>query len=175
MNRQHDRDAYFRLVEKIRSARSDLALSSDFIVGFPGETDKDFDDTMDLVRAVRYAGAFSFKYSPRPGTPAASEKQLPEEVKDERLQALQALLHEQQGAFNRGCTGKTLSVLFEKPGRKEGQGVGRSPYLQPVHADGALPLIGQLHRVRIAEVLPNSLRGVLVERPECAPLREMAH
>jgi tRNA-2-methylthio-N6-dimethylallyladenosine synthase len=175
MNRQHSRDDYFRLVEKIRAARADLALTSDFIVGFPGESDKDFEDTMDLVRQVRYAGAFSFKYSPRPGTPAASEQQLPDDVKDSRLQALQALLHEQQGAFNRGCEGMTFPVLFEREGRKAGQAVGRSPYLQPVHVDNALSLIGGLHDVRITEVLPNSLRGELVESRKRAVLRELAH
>jgi len=162
MNRQHKRDVYFRLVERIRASRRDLALSSDFIVGFPGETDKDFDDTMDLIREVGFASAFSFKYSPRPGTPAAAEKQVPEEVKDARLQALQALLYAQQSAFNQSCGGKVFPVLFEKPGRKDGQAIGRSPWLQPIHVDGALPLIGELHSVRIAEAMPNSLRGVLV-------------
>ena len=175
MNRRHKRDDYFKLVERIRAARKDIALSSDFIVGFPGETDTDFDDTMDLVRQVGFAGAFSFKYSPRPGTPAASERQVPEDVKGARLQQLQALLFEQQRAFNKSCEDKTFSVLFESPGRKEGQAVGRSPYLQPVHADGALPLIGELHEVRIASALPNSLRGVLVEAQPRTRAREAAH
>jgi tRNA-2-methylthio-N6-dimethylallyladenosine synthase len=170
MNRQHTAETYLRLVERIRAARSDLALSSDFIVGFPGESDKDFEATLALVREVEYAQAFSFKYSPRPGTPAAAaRKQIPEDVKDARLQALQALLSEQQAAFNASCEGRTFSVLFEKPGRKVGQAVGRSPYLQPVHVEGAANLIGQIRDVRIEAVLPNSLKGALVAAP-----REMA-
>jgi tRNA-2-methylthio-N6-dimethylallyladenosine synthase len=161
MNRGHDRDDYLRIVERMRCARSDIALSSDFIVGFPGETDADFEATLSLVREVGFAQAFSFGYSPRPGTPAAVlARQVPESVKSERLQAVQALLTEQQRAFNQSCAGRVFPVLFEKPGRKSGQAVGRSPYLQPVHVDGALPMLGQLHEVKIAAVLPNSLRGV---------------
>ncbi|HEX2590127.1 MAG TPA: radical SAM protein, partial [Rhizomicrobium sp.] len=162
MNRQHTAVDYLRLVERIRAARTDLALSSDFIVGFPGESDKDFEATLQLIRDVGYAQAFSFKYSPRPGTPAAAaRKQIPEDVKDARLQALQSLLLQQQKAFNASCEGKTFSILFEKPGRHAGQAIGRSPYLQPVHVDGAAHLIGQLRDVRIEAVLPNSLKGVL--------------
>jgi tRNA-2-methylthio-N6-dimethylallyladenosine synthase len=120
---------------------------------------------MDLVREVGYAQAFSFKYSARPGTPAAAApRQVPDAVKDERLQALQALLCEQQTTFNKSCRGREFSVLFEKPGRRPGQAVGRSPYLQPVHVDGAAPLIGALRQVKIVEVLPNSLRGVLAQQ-----------
>ncbi|MBU6298296.1 MAG: tRNA (N6-isopentenyl adenosine(37)-C2)-methylthiotransferase MiaB [Alphaproteobacteria bacterium] len=167
MNRQHTAAEYLRLVERVREARPDIALSSDFIVGFPGETDADFEATMSLVRAVGYAQAFSFKYSARPGTPAAAaRKQIPDDVKDARLQALQALLSAQQDAFNAGCAGRILSVLFEKPGRKEGQAVGRTPYLQPVHADGAAPLIGRVVDVRIEAALPNSLKGVLTRTLE---------
>jgi tRNA-2-methylthio-N6-dimethylallyladenosine synthase len=163
MNRRHTAADYLRLAEKLRTARPDLALSSDFIVGFPGETDKDFEATLALVRAVGYAQAFSFKYSPRPGTPAAAaRKQIPEQVKDARLQTLQALLKRQQGAFNASCAGRTMSVLFEKRGRKEGQAIGRSPWLQPVHVDGAQHLVGQIHDVRIEAVLPNSLKGALL-------------
>ena len=162
MNRGHSRDEYFALTERIRAARPDIALSSDFIVGFPGETDANFEATMDLVRRVGFAGSFSFKYSARPGTPAAAMKQIPEELKSERLTALQALLTEQANAFNRSCGDRVFSVLFDKPGRKEGQAVGRSPYLQPVHVDGAASLIGELREVRIAAVLPNSLKGILV-------------
>ena len=163
MNRGHGREDYLRIVEKIRCARSDIALSSDFIVGFPGETDADFEATLSLVREVGFAQAFSFRYSPRPGTPAAVlARQVPEPVKSERLQILQALLTEQQQAFNRSCAGRTFPVLFEKPGRKSGQAVGRSPYLQPVHVDGALPLLGQIREVTIGAVLPNSLRGVML-------------
>ncbi|MDE2267189.1 MAG: tRNA (N6-isopentenyl adenosine(37)-C2)-methylthiotransferase MiaB [Alphaproteobacteria bacterium] len=162
MNRQHAAGDYLRLVERFRSARPDIALSSDFIVGFPGETDKDFEATMSLVRDVGYAQAFSFKYSARPGTPAAAaSKQIPEDVKDARLQALQALLSAQQDAFNAACAGRILPVLFEKPGRREGQAVGRTPYLQPVHVDGAASLIGRIVDVRIEAALANSLKGAL--------------
>jgi tRNA-2-methylthio-N6-dimethylallyladenosine synthase len=163
MNRGHTAADYLRLIERIRAARPDIALSSDFIVGFPGETEADFEATLALVRAVNYAQAFSFKYSPRPGTPAAGLRQLPEEAKKERLAILQALLDDQQKAFNQTCKGRMLAVLFEKPGKKRGQAVGRSPYLQPVHVEGAGDLIGQMREVRIEDVLPNSLKGVLAE------------
>jgi tRNA-2-methylthio-N6-dimethylallyladenosine synthase len=162
MNRQHRRDDYFALVARLRAARADLALSSDFIVGFPGETDDDFEATLALVREVGYAQAYSFKYSARPGTPASvADKQVPEDVKAARLAELQALLAAQQEAFNRDCAGRVLPVLFEKPGRRKGQAVGRSPYLQPVHVEGALDLIGEIRNVRIDEILPNSLKGTL--------------
>ena len=161
MNRHHTRDDYFRLVDRIRAARPDMALSSDFIVGFPGETDKDFQDTMDLVRKVGYASHFSFKYSPRPGTPAASHKQIGEEVKAARLDALQTLLFAQQRDFNRACLDMTMDVLFEKPGRQPGQAIGRSPFLQPVHADNAAQFLGQIRRVKVQEVFPNSLKAAL--------------
>jgi tRNA-2-methylthio-N6-dimethylallyladenosine synthase len=164
MNRGHRRDDYLDVVERIRASRPDIALSSDFIVGFPGETDADFEATLELVRDVTFAQAFSFKYSARPGTPAsASSKQIPDEVKAERLQILQALLTEQNRAFSESCVGRVLPVLFEKPGRKPRQMVGRSPYLQPVHVDDAEALMGEVHSVRIAAALPNSLRGVLAE------------
>ena len=163
MNRQHTAEHYLRLVERIRAARPDIALSSDFIVGFPGESDKDFDATMNLVRAVGYAQTFSFKYSARPGTPAAAaNKQIPEEVKDARLQALQALLNEQLAQFNASCAGRILSVLFEKPGKRQGQAVGRTPYLQPIHVENAHSLIGRIVDVRVEKVLSNSLEGALV-------------
>jgi len=165
MNRQHGRDRYRGLIERIRATRSDIALSSDFIVGFPGETDEDFEATMSLVREVGYAQAFSFKYSARPGTPAASRKQIPDDVKSARLEALQALLTEQQKAFNASCVGRTMSVLFEKSGRKPGQAVGRSPYLQPVHVDSAASLIGEIHDIRIQDALSNSLRGAFANAP----------
>lgn len=162
MNRGHTADDYLRLVERIRAARSDIALSGDFIVGFPGETDADFAATMRIVETVEYAQAFSFKYSRRPGTPAAALKdQVPEDVKAERLQILQARLEAGQAAFNRACVGRTLSVLFEKPGRKKDQAVGRTPYLQPVHVDGAGALIGRVAPVKIVVVQPNSLTGIL--------------
>jgi len=165
MNRQHTRDDYFRLVDRIRAARPDLALSSDFIVGFPGETDKDFQDTMALVRQVGYASHFSFKYSARPGTPAASQKQIAEHVKAQRLEELQTLLFAQQRDFNRSCLGMTMDVLFEKPGRKDGQAIGRSPFLQPVHADDAAQFLGKIRRVKVEEIFPNSLKGALLSMP----------
>ncbi len=166
MNRQHTRDEYFELVSRIRGARPDIALSSDFIVGFPGEGDTDFEDTLALVRAVGFAQAFSFKYSPRPGTPAAaSTKQIPEDVKDARLQVLQALLTQQRRSFDAACVGRSMNVLFEKPGRQAGQAIGRSPYLQPVHADGAAHLIGGIHAVTIEAVVPNSLKATLGGAP----------
>jgi tRNA-2-methylthio-N6-dimethylallyladenosine synthase len=162
MNRGHGRDEYLAIIERIRASRPDIALSSDFIVGFPGETEADFEATCELVREVNFAQSFSFKYSARPGTPAAAAaKQIPETVKSERLTALQALLTDQQQTFSRGCGGRVFPVLFEKPGKKQGQAVGRSPYLQPVHVDGARDLIGEIRQVRIASVLPNSLKGVL--------------
>jgi tRNA-2-methylthio-N6-dimethylallyladenosine synthase len=160
MNRRHTTDQYKATVQRLRRARPDLALSSDFIVGYPGETDRDFQATLDLVGAVGYAQAFSFKYSPRPGTPAASaEDQVPEPLKTERLAALQALLQQQQRAFNQDCVGRFLPVLFEKPGRHQGQLVGRSPYLQPVHADAPAERIGKIVPVMIRATQPNSLAG----------------
>ncbi len=177
MNRKHTREEYFGIIERLRAARPDLALSSDFIVGFPGETDEDFEDTLDLVRRVKYAQAYSFKYSPRPGTPASvNEDQVPEDVKSERLARLQALLNEHQLEFNESTLGREMDVLLEREGKLEGQLLGRSPYLQSVHVDltkhdNALDLtgdkpyskfMGKLVRVRIVEAGPNSLKGELV-------------
>jgi tRNA-2-methylthio-N6-dimethylallyladenosine synthase len=163
MNRQHKAEDYLRLIERVRAARSDIALSSDFIVGFPGESDADFEATMALVRRVGFAQTFSFKYSRRPGTPAAAAmKQISETVKDERLQALQKLLLEQQDDFNDAQIGRTLDVLFEKPGREEGQLVGRSPYLHPVHAQADRAMIGRIAKVRVDVRTANSLKGALV-------------
>ncbi|WIY69627.1 tRNA (N6-isopentenyl adenosine(37)-C2)-methylthiotransferase MiaB [Aquidulcibacter paucihalophilus] len=165
MNRKHGRQKYFDLIDRIRSARPDIALSGDFIVGFPGETDADFEQTMDLVRRVTYASAFSFMYSPRPGTPAATMAgQVPEAVARERLHALQTLLFEQQTAFNVSRVGMTVPVLFEKSGRFATQATGRSPWLQPVHVDGADHLIGQIVPVRIEAGGIKSLTGRLAEQ-----------
>jgi tRNA-2-methylthio-N6-dimethylallyladenosine synthase len=166
MNRRHTAGQYRRTVERLRRARPDIALSSDFIVGFPGESDEDFRTTTDLVRDIGFAQAFSFKYSPRPGTPAASAAdQIPEPVKAERLAILQTLLHEQQQAFNQACIGAVLPVLFEKPGRHPGQLVGRSPYLQSVHAEAPAGRIGDIVPLRIHAALPNSLAGAMTEPP----------
>ena len=165
MNRKHGRQKYFDLIDRIRSSRPDIALSGDFIVGFPGETDADFEQTMDLVRRVTYASAFSFMYSPRPGTPAATmANQVPEAVARERLHALQTLLFEQQTAFNVSREGMTVPVLFEKSGRFATQATGRSPWLQPVHVDGADHLIGQIVPVRIEAGGIKSLTGRLAEQ-----------
>ena len=165
MNRKHGRTKYLELIDRIRAARPDIAMSGDFIVGFPGETDRDFEDTMDLVRRVTYASAFAFMYSPRPGTPAATMAgQVPDAVSRERLHALQALLFEQQTAFNASRAGMILPVLFQKPGRFDGQATGRSPWLQPVHVEGADHLIGQIVPVRIESGGIKSLSGRLVEQ-----------
>jgi tRNA-2-methylthio-N6-dimethylallyladenosine synthase len=160
MNRGHTAEQYLRLTERIRAARPDIALSGDFIVGFPGEREADFEATLQLVREARYASAFSFKYSRRPGTPAAAMPgQVADDVKAERLSRLQALLGEQQSAFNAAQVGRTLPVLIEKTGRREGQIAGRSPYLQAVHCEGEARLIGQIAPVRIVSAGPNSLGG----------------
>jgi tRNA-2-methylthio-N6-dimethylallyladenosine synthase len=166
MNRGHTADEYLRLVERIRAARPDIAMSGDFIVGFPGETDADFEATLQLVRQVRYASAFSFKYSRRPGTPAAAlARQVPDAVKAERLARLQGLLDEQQRAFNAAQVGRVLPVLVEKPGRHAGQVAGRSPYLQAVHLDGEAALIGEMAQVRIVAAGKSSLAGERVMEP----------
>ncbi|HKH81609.1 MAG TPA: tRNA (N6-isopentenyl adenosine(37)-C2)-methylthiotransferase MiaB [Methylovirgula sp.] len=166
MHRKHGRGAYLDLVGRLRDACPDLALSSDFIVGFPGETEADFATTLDLVRNVEFASAFSFKYSPRPGTPGAEfPDQIDEGIKRERLARLQDLLEEQRQAFNRKMIGKTLAVLFEKKGRHLGQIVGRSPYLQAVQVTASEHLIGTLLPVEIVAAGANSLFGRLA-RPE---------
>jgi tRNA-2-methylthio-N6-dimethylallyladenosine synthase len=158
MNRKHTADEYRRLVDRIRAARPDISLSGDFIVGFPGETEADFEDTMRLIRDIGYAQAFSFKYSPRPGTPGADlADQVPDALKSERLQRLQALLAGQQAAFMQGLEGKTISVLLEKPGREPGQIAGRSPWLQPVVCSETVGKIGDIVNVRISRASANSL------------------
>ncbi len=170
MNRRHSADDYRRIVARLRNARPDLALSSDFIVGFPGETDADFAATMALVREIGFVQAYSFKYSPRPGTPAADredagEGAVPEAVKDARLAELQAELRQQQTAFNRAQVGRTLPVLMERAGRYDGQMVGRSPFMQPVHATAAAATAGTVVDVHITAAMPNSLAGELAGVP----------
>ncbi|NTZ91915.1 tRNA (N6-isopentenyl adenosine(37)-C2)-methylthiotransferase MiaB [Agrobacterium tumefaciens] len=158
MNRRHTGEEYIQLIEKIRTARPDIAMSGDFIVGFPGETDRDFEDTMALVETVKYAQAFSFKYSTRPGTPGADlNDQVGEEVKAERLERLQALLLRQQKEFAESLVGKTMDVLLEKPGRMPEQLIGRSPWLQSVNLDAKTLKIGDIVNVRITATGPNSL------------------
>lgn len=162
MNRQHTAESYIKLMERLREARPDLHVSGDFIVGFPEETEEDFQDTLNLIKTVKYGSAFSFKYSPRPGTPAAERPQVPEDEKNDRLQRLQALLSQQQRELQDAMVGREVSVLFEKPGRQAGQMVGKSEYLHAVHvtADGLNP--GDLRKVRIIDSGANSLSGVLI-------------
>ena len=163
MKRRHTRDDYLELVRRIRAARPDIALSTDIIVGFPGESDEDFTRTLELVRDVVFAQAYSFKFSPRPGTPAAAmANQVTDEVKSARLQQVQALLRAQQSAFNGACVGRRLPVLFERAGRSPGQLAGRSPYSQAVHAIGHDALIGDIVEVDIIAAGPNSLEGGIV-------------
>ena len=162
MNRKHTRDSYFNLVDRIRKARPDLLLSGDFIVGFPGETDQDFSDTLDLVRHVGYGQAYSFKYSARPGTPAAEKDSVDPAVASARLQELQALLTEQQYAAQAAMVGREVKVLFEKKGRREGQLIGKSEYLHAVHAVAPDHMVGKVVRVRIINDMTNSLTGELV-------------
>ncbi len=161
MNRKHTAEHYIRLIERIRAARPDLLLSGDFIVGFPEETDADFEDTMSLIREVGYGQAFSFKYSSRPGTPAAERDEVPEDVKAERLQRLQALLGEQQRATQDAMVGRDVHVLFEKSGRLPGQMVGKSEYLHAVHVTSDDVQQGDIRRVCIVHSGPNSLGGEL--------------
>ncbi|MES2755628.1 MAG: tRNA (N6-isopentenyl adenosine(37)-C2)-methylthiotransferase MiaB [Pseudomonadota bacterium] len=160
MNRSHSRDSYLRILDRVRSSRPDIALSGDFIVGFPGETDAEFADTLTLVDAVGYAQAFSFKYSPRPGTPAADmANQVPAEVMNDRLQRLQAALNRDQAAFNAGVVGRSCDVLIERKGKLPGQMLGKSPWLQSVHLIGD-HAIGDIVPVELVRADPNSLAGV---------------
>ena len=165
MNRRHTRADYLHIVGRLRHACPELALTSDFIVGFPAETEDDFAATLDLVVEIGFSGAFSFKYSPRPGTPGAEMTgQVDETIKSERLQRLQQAIDESQAKFNRSCLGRTFEVLFEREGRHAGQLVGRSPYLQPVQAIAPKELIGQIAGVTITEIGSNSLFGTLADR-----------
>jgi tRNA-2-methylthio-N6-dimethylallyladenosine synthase len=167
MGRKHRAEDYLRLVERLRAARPDLALSGDFIVGFPGESDADFAATLALVREVGYASAYSFKFSARPGTPAAElPGQVPEALKAARLAELQSLLEAQQLAFNRACEGRQLEVLLQRPGRQPDQLVGRSPYMQAVHLQAPPELTGQVVNVTIERGLANSLAARLTEEPD---------
>ncbi|MEM9971077.1 MAG: TRAM domain-containing protein, partial [Pseudomonadota bacterium] len=159
---KHNAEEYIRLIERIRAARADLLLSGDFIVGFPEETEEDFQATMELVREVRYGQAYSFKYSSRPGTPAAERDEVPEDEKTDRLQRLQALLTEQQREIQDEMVGREVSVLFEKPGREPGQMVGKSEYLHAVHVTSNMPKRGDIVPVRIVGSARNSLAGDVI-------------
>lgn len=163
MNRRHKAEDYRKVVAKLREKRPDIALSSDFIVGFPGESDKDFEDSLRLAEEIGFAQSYSFKYSPRPGTPASiREDQIPESVKEERLAALQQTLMAGQEEFNRKTVGKTLRVLLSREGRKEGQAVGKTPYLQSVVLENAGKNIGKMASVKITEAFANSVKGELL-------------
>lgn len=162
MNRKHKADLYRDVIMRLRKARPDIAFSSDYIIGFPGETEQDFEDSMQLARDVGYASCYSFKYSARPGTPAANMQNLvADHIASERLARFQALINEQQHAFNKSCAGLTLPVLFEKKGKKAGQISGRSPYFQSVYVQGNERLIGKIANVRITDGFDNSLTGEL--------------
>jgi len=166
MNRRHTRADYLHTIDRLRAAQPDLSLTSDFIVGFPGETEEDFSDTLRLVDEVGYSDSYSFKYSQRPGTPGATMPgQIPETVKSERLTRLQAAIRRHQTAFNARCVGCDLDVLMEKPGRDPGQLTGRSPYLQPVQVMAPQDLIGRIVPVTITGTIANSLFGVLADTP----------
>ncbi len=170
MNRRHTRGDYLDVVARLHAARPDIALTSDFIVGFPGESDADFAETLRLIDEIGLSGAFSFKYSPRPGTPGAEmDDQVDESIKTARLHVLQAAIDRRQEAFNRACRGRTFDVLFEKPGRYGGQLVGRSPYLQPVQVTAPASIIGEIAAVTITEVASNSLFGALARPSMRAP------
>ena len=162
MNRKHTSQSYKQIIKLLRSIRPDLLLSGDFIVGFPGETDLDFQETLDLVREVKFGQAYSFRYSARPGTPAAEKDAVPKEIAVERLHKLQALLTIQQKEVQSNMVGKTLSVLFEKPGRKVGQLIGKSEYLHAVHVVAPTEFIGTVKSVKVVESLTNSLSGELL-------------
>ena len=163
MNRSHTADSYLRLIERIRAARPDILMSGDFIVGFPEETEEDFQATLDLIEEVRYGYAYSFKYSTRPGTPAAERAQLDEDVKNDRLQRLQALISRQQREIQDEMVGRVVNVLFEREGRIPGQMAGKSEYLHAVHVKDAGLDIGEMAPVRIVESGANSLAGVRVD------------
>jgi tRNA-2-methylthio-N6-dimethylallyladenosine synthase len=162
MNRKHTADDYRRAVDRFRAACQHIAFSSDFIVGFPGETEEDFQTTLALVTQIGYAGAYSFKYSPRPGTPAADmQEMVSADEMDERLARLQELIDSQQSAFNRAAIGTTVDVLFERPARNPGQVVGRTAYLQPAHVMAPETIIGQVLPVKIESLERYSLLGEL--------------
>ena len=159
MNRKHTAEGYLRIIERLRAVRPDILISGDFIVGFPGETEADFEATMELVRAVRYGQCYSFRYSPRPGTPAAERDAVPADVADTRLQRLQALLSQQQRDLQEAMIGREVKVLFEKPGREPGQMGGKSDHLHAVHVADPSIQPGEIHRVRITGSMSNSLTG----------------
>jgi tRNA-2-methylthio-N6-dimethylallyladenosine synthase len=162
MNRSHTADSYLRLIERIRAARPDILMSGDFIVGFPEETEEDFQATLDLIKEVRYGYAYSFKYSTRPGTPAAERAQVEDAVAAERLQRLQALITQQQVEIQNSMVGRDVTILIEKQGRDPGQMVGKSEYLHAVHINDCDAIPGDLVQARITEAVRNSLAGTMI-------------
>jgi tRNA-2-methylthio-N6-dimethylallyladenosine synthase len=169
MNRSHDADAYLRIIDRVRAVRPDIAVSGDFIVGFPGESEAEFEDTLRLVDAVEYSMAYSFKYSPRPGTPAATmDGQIPSDVMDARLQALQARINHHQSAFNDRSVGKRTTILLERKGKLPGQLIGKTPWLQSVHVFATECAIGDMIEVDLVSAGPNSLAGTLVTKEQYA-------
>jgi tRNA-2-methylthio-N6-dimethylallyladenosine synthase len=165
MNRKHKAADYIDIIERTRKARPDIALSSDFIVGFPGETDDDHKQTMELVKQVGYASCYSFKYSPRPGTPGAAMGGIVSEaVKDARLHELQALLFQQQHDYNKACIGKTMPVLFDRKGEKEGQLQGKSPWMQSVYVSAPERLFGEIMDVTIDRAFQNGMSGTVLQQ-----------
>ncbi len=168
MNRKHNREYYFDIINRLRKARSDIVFSSDFIVGFPGETDEDFADTLDLVKKIGYGQCYSFKYSPRPGTPAAVKQQVPEHIKSERLKILQQQLSHQQLSFNESCVGKIMPVLFDRNGKFNDQLAGKTVYMQSVHiTNPQKDLLGQIINVKITKAGPSSLNGEILSEKIC--------
>ncbi len=171
MNRHHKIEDYHRTIDKLLAGRPDLKISSDFIVGFPGESDKDFEATLELVRKVKFLQAYSFKYSPRPGTPGAlMEGQIPEDVKSERLAVLQEILVQHQVAFNQESVGKVMPVLFDRRGRNDGQLVGRSPFMQPVHVQASDKFFGEIANVKLVTATSNSLGGEIISKDNSTSL-----
>ena len=167
MNRKHNRDYYFNIINNLRNVRPDIVFSSDFIIGFPGETDEDFADTLDLVKKVGYGQCYSFKYSPRPGTPAAVKEQVAEHIKSERLKVLQQEISRQQLLFNESCVGKTMQVLFDRDGKLDNQLIGKTPYMQSVHLiNSTKELFGTIVDVKITSAGASSLTGTIVSLPQ---------
>ena len=163
MNRKHSAKEYLELIDRFRKARPDIAFSSDFIVGYPGETEQDFKDTIAIVKEVGFAQCYSFKYSMRPGTPAADAKnQISEEIKNERILKLQEVINQEQNKFNHNFIGKTLNILFDRKGKKSGQVIGKSEYMQSVYLDNGLEFINQTAQVKITKILANSLTGEII-------------
>jgi tRNA-2-methylthio-N6-dimethylallyladenosine synthase len=166
MNRKHDVELYLKIIDKFKAARPDIGFSSDFIVGYPGETEKDFEETCQLINTVKYAQAYSFKYSPRPGTPASVKEQVSEDIKNQRIQALQSLIVSHQENFNQKFLNKEVDVLFDRVGKQEGQIIGKTPYMQSVYLNQSAHLLNSVATVKIKYIGTNSMRGELICQKE---------